>query len=147
MIVQISIVCVIYSSSLGVHGARLFNSLPIQQRNENLGDFALFKNHLDIFLSMVPDQPTTPGLLRAAATDSLLDQVPYYLQNIDFTVVYFVYSKTFYFQQILLFRMQPSLKQQCYCKKGSNKNNPPGLGVEGHVILRKILIQVPFFAV
>ena len=62
--------------SLGVHGARLFNSLPIQLRNENSGDFALFKNHLDIFLSMVPDQPTTPGLLRAAATNSLLDQVP-----------------------------------------------------------------------
>ena len=62
--------------SLGVHGARLFNILPVNLRNENSGDFALFKNHLDIFLSMVPDQPTTPGLCRAAATNSLLDQVP-----------------------------------------------------------------------
>ena len=45
-------------------------------RNENSGDFALFKNHLDIFLSSIPDQPTTPGLLRAASSNSLLDQVP-----------------------------------------------------------------------
>ena len=62
--------------SLGVHGARLFNILPIHLRNENSGDFALFKNHLDIFLTMVPDQPTTPGLHRVAVTNSLLDQVP-----------------------------------------------------------------------
>ena len=61
--------------SLGVHCARLFNILPSHLRNENSGDFALFKNHLDIFLSTVPDQPTTPGLFRAAATNSLLDQV------------------------------------------------------------------------
>ena len=31
--------------------------------------------HLDIFLAMVPDQPTSSGLARAAATNSLLDQV------------------------------------------------------------------------
>ena len=41
-----------------------------------LGDFDLFKNHLDIFLSMVPDQPTIPGLVRSAGSNSLLDQVP-----------------------------------------------------------------------
>ena len=63
-------------STLGVHGAKLFNILPNHLRNENSGDFALFKNHLDIFLSTVPDQPTTPGLSRAAASNSLLDQVP-----------------------------------------------------------------------
>ena len=62
--------------SLGVHGAHLFNLLPVKLRNENSGDFALFKNHLDIFLSVIPDQPTTPGLARAAGTNSLLDQVP-----------------------------------------------------------------------
>ena len=62
--------------SLGVHGAKLFNVLPIHLRNENSGDFPLFKNHLDIFLSMVPDQPTTPGLVRAAVSNSLLEQVP-----------------------------------------------------------------------
>ena len=43
---------------------------------ENSGDFELLKNHLDIFLSRIPDQPTIPGLGRAAATNSLLDQVP-----------------------------------------------------------------------
>ena len=63
-------------STLGVHGARLFNILPSFLRNENSGDFALFKNYLDIFLSSVPDQPTTPGLTRAAVSNSLLDQVP-----------------------------------------------------------------------
>ena len=62
--------------SLGVHGARLFNLLPQNLRNENSGDFLLFKNHLDIFLSEIPDQPTTHGLVSAAATNSLLDQVP-----------------------------------------------------------------------
>ena len=62
--------------SLSVHGARLFKILPKSLRNENSGDFELFKNHLDIFLSRIPDQPTIPGLGRAAATNSLLDQVP-----------------------------------------------------------------------
>ena len=62
--------------SLSVHGAHLFNMLPKSLRNENSGDFPLFKNHLDIFLANIPDQPTTPGLGRAAATNSLLDQVP-----------------------------------------------------------------------
>ena len=63
--------------TLGVHGARLFNSLPHHLRNENSGDFALFKNHLDIFLDSVPDEPTTSGLSRAAQTNSLLDQIVY----------------------------------------------------------------------
>ena len=62
--------------SLGVHGARLCNLLPLNIRNENSGDFPLFKNHLDIFLGSIPDQPTTPGLVRAASSNSLLDQVP-----------------------------------------------------------------------
>ena len=62
--------------SLAVHGPRIFNLLPVNLRNENSGDFALFKNHLDIFLSRIPDQPTTPGLARAAESNSLLDQVP-----------------------------------------------------------------------
>ena len=35
--------------SLGVHEARLFNLLPANLRNEDSGDFLLFKNHLDIF--------------------------------------------------------------------------------------------------
>ena len=61
--------------SLQVRGARLFNLLPVSLRNE-AGGFDLFKNHLDIFLSSVPDQPTMPGLARAAASNSLLDQLP-----------------------------------------------------------------------
>ena len=68
--------------SLGVHGAHLFNLLPKNLRNENSGDFELFKNHLDIFLAMIPDQPTTTGLARAAVTNSLLDQVPL-VQNLN----------------------------------------------------------------
>ena len=67
--------------SLGVHDAHIFNLLPKNLRNENWGDFLLFKNNLDIFLSTVPDQPTTPGLVRAAVTNSLLDQVPM-IQNL-----------------------------------------------------------------
>jgi hypothetical protein len=61
--------------SLAVKGAQIFNLLPASLRNEE-GDFDLFKNHLDIFLSGVPDQPTMPGLVRAAVTNSLLDQLP-----------------------------------------------------------------------
>ena len=38
--------------SLAVHGAKLFNLLPKQLRNENSGDFALFKNNFDIYLSI-----------------------------------------------------------------------------------------------
>ena len=62
--------------SLGVLVARIFNLFPSNLRNENSGDFALFKNHLEIFLSTVPDQPSTPGLSRAAVSNSLLEQVP-----------------------------------------------------------------------
>ena len=61
--------------SLGINGAHLFNLLPKRLRNEDSGDFELFKNHLDIFLAMIPDQPTT-GLARAAISNSLLEQVP-----------------------------------------------------------------------
>ena len=34
-----------------------------------------FKKGLDVWLGTVPDQPTIQGRLRAAATNSLLDQV------------------------------------------------------------------------
>ena len=69
--------------SLGVHGAQLFNLLPKSLRNENSGDFMLFKNNLDIFLSTVPDQPTISGLSRAAVSNSLLDQIPLAARNMD----------------------------------------------------------------
>ena len=61
--------------SLGVHSAHLFNLLPKRLRNEDSGDFELFKKHLDIFLAMVPDQPTTSGMAKAALANSLLDLV------------------------------------------------------------------------
>ena len=60
----------------------LFNLLPKHLRNENSKDFPLFKNHLDLSLALVPDGPTTTGLTRAAATNSLLDQVQ--LMDINF---------------------------------------------------------------
>ena len=63
--------------SVSVHAAKLFNLLPLHLRNENSGDFLLFKNNLDIFLKTVPDQPTMTGLARAAKTNSLLDQIVY----------------------------------------------------------------------
>ena len=62
--------------SLSVHGAKLFNLLPQHLRDENSGSFELFKNHLDHFLSTVPDQPTVSGLVRAASSNSLVDQIP-----------------------------------------------------------------------
>ena len=64
--------------SLTVRGAMLFNQLPAVLRNQTCS-FASFKNQLDVFLSSVPDQPTVPGLARAAATNSLLDQIPLHL--------------------------------------------------------------------
>ena len=58
---------------LSVHGVKLFNLLLYHLRNENSGDYSLFKNNLDIFLQSVPDQPTCHGLQRA---NSLVDQIP-----------------------------------------------------------------------
>lgn len=63
-------------SSLRVRGCQLFNLLPASLRNSNHGDILMFKNNLDHYLSCVPDQPTTPGLVRHAQTNSLLHQVP-----------------------------------------------------------------------
>ena len=62
--------------SLGVRGAQLFNLLPETLRSMNSEHIDTFKNHLDIFLSSVPDQPTVIGLGRAALTNSLLHQLP-----------------------------------------------------------------------
>ena len=53
--------------SLGVRGAiRTINTEHVE----------LFKNHLDVFLSSIPDQPTMTGLGRAAETNSILHQLP-----------------------------------------------------------------------
>ena len=62
-------------SSLAVKGARIFNLLPVWIRTLNGVSVDSFKSDLDKFLAGVPDQPTCPGRQRAAATNSLIDQL------------------------------------------------------------------------
>ena len=62
--------------SLGVRGAQIFNLLPENLRSTNSQHTDLFKNHMDVFLSSIPDQPTITGLGRAAQSNSLLHQLP-----------------------------------------------------------------------
>ena len=59
-------------------GAQLSNAMPASIRNSDHGDVLMFKNHLDIFLQNIPDQPTVSGLVRGAQSNSLLHQVPLY---------------------------------------------------------------------
>ena len=66
------------AGSLGVKGAKIFNLLPNELRNSDHGDILMFKNHLDIFLQNIPDEPTHHGLVRGATANGLLDQVPHY---------------------------------------------------------------------
>ena len=71
--------------SLRVHGAKLFNLLPHNLRNKNSGDFALFKNHLDIFLSSVPDQlllkrPCDVALMFKYRLIDIINELRSYLQ-------------------------------------------------------------------
>ena len=62
--------------SLRVRGCQLFNLLPATLRNSDHNDILMFKNNLDLYLSCVPDQPTTHGLKRAAQSNSLIHQIP-----------------------------------------------------------------------
>lgn len=62
-------------TSLQVRGARLFNSTPRDLRDISTGSPDKFKAKLDEWLSTIPDEPTVPGRQRAAASNSLLDQV------------------------------------------------------------------------
>ena len=66
------------AGTLAVRGAQLFNTMPASLRNSDHGDVLMFKNHLDLYLQNVPDQPTVAGLVRAAQSNSLLQQVPLY---------------------------------------------------------------------
>jgi hypothetical protein len=69
--------------SLGVRGAHIFNLLPEHIRSMNSEHIDYFKNHLDVFLSSIPDQPTVTGLGRAAESNSLLHQLPmFYTQTV-----------------------------------------------------------------
>ena len=70
-------------SSLQVRGAKLFNCIPREIRDTFTGTPDQFKAKLDSWLSTIPDQPTVPGRQRAAASNSLLDQVD--LQNCNLT--------------------------------------------------------------
>ena len=68
--------------TLGVRGATIFNLLPEQLRSMNTDHIDTFKNHLDVFLLSIPDQPTMTGLGRAAESNSLLHQLPlFYIQT------------------------------------------------------------------
>ena len=64
------------AGTLAVRGAQLFNAMPARLRNSDHGDVLMFKNHLDIYLQNIPDQPTSAGSARGALTNSLLLQVP-----------------------------------------------------------------------
>ena len=66
------------AGTLAVRGVQLFNTMPASLRNSNHGDILMFKNHLDIYLQDIPDQPTIAGLGRGASSNSLLHQVPLY---------------------------------------------------------------------
>ena len=65
-------------ASLAVRRAMLFNQLPAILRNQTCS-IDRFKKQLDVFLSTIPDQPTVFGLARAAASNSLLDQIPLHM--------------------------------------------------------------------
>ena len=69
-------------ASLSVHGARLFNSLPQRIRDLRGCDVAEFKDKLDCFITMIPDQPKIGNLIpdccdqmTAQPSNSLVDQI------------------------------------------------------------------------
>ena len=65
-------------ASLPVRGVKLFNSLPKYLRNITNISVQSFKNHLDKYLSTIPDEPTVDGYygMRAANSNSLIDVIP-----------------------------------------------------------------------
>ena len=54
---------VLREATLQVNGARLFNCLPAEIRNITKCSEIKFKEELDKFLTNIPDQPMTGGLL------------------------------------------------------------------------------------
>ena len=68
-------------SSLGVKGVKIFNLLPAEIRNLDSISIDSFKENLDKFLTIIPDQPTIAGLGRPAETNSLLHQIPQFKLN------------------------------------------------------------------
>ena len=76
-----AVVKIARQTSLGVRGALIFNLLPENIRAMNSEHIEMFKNHLDVFLSSIPDQPTVAGQGRAADSNSLLHQLPLFYQQ------------------------------------------------------------------
>ena len=64
--------------SLGARGPQIFKLLPGNLRSMNADHVDTFKNHLDIFLSCITDQPTMTGMGRAAESNSLLHQLQFF---------------------------------------------------------------------
>ena len=62
-------------SSLAVKGCKLFNLLPADIMNMSGCSVDTFNHSVDTFLATIPDQPTVPGLMRAASSNSLIDQL------------------------------------------------------------------------
>ena len=62
-------------SSLQVKGAKLFNCIPRGLRETFTGIPDNFNAWIDEWISTIPDQPTVPCRQRAAASNSILDQV------------------------------------------------------------------------
>ena len=66
-------------NSLLVMGAKLFNCMPRDLRDTFTGTHVQFKFKLNEWLTTDPDQPTVAGRQRAAASNSVLDQINYCL--------------------------------------------------------------------
>ena len=67
---------------------KMFNKLPKEIRNITGVKVEIFKNHLDKFISKVPDEPNVPGYLkyRPATSNSISDQIKY-IPNGGYNVV------------------------------------------------------------
>ena len=71
-----SICCKKCKGTISCSQRKLFNLLPSSLRGMNSEHVDFFKNHVDIFLSSIPDQSTHAGLGWAAETNTLLHQIP-----------------------------------------------------------------------
>lgn len=76
------------TSAFSYMGPKLFNCLPLNLRSYKppqtvIDKVGAFKTMLDRYLSLIPDQPTIYGLPRAAASNSIIDQITYISDNIN----------------------------------------------------------------
>ena len=70
-------------NSFAYVGPKLYNSIPssLRRRYHNIDPVLTFKTDLDCILTNVPDEPTIPGKIRRANTNSLIDQFYYYCSS------------------------------------------------------------------